>query len=161
MQSVTPVNTPNNTLNFVPLFGGWELRKIAMKASTAMTDGYAIGTEVSGSTTTWYSTLMPSTNTSGQNFVWILAEKISSTDADYATAGKLKLVWVPTDKASAAKFKVGAGTFTAVDIGKVVAFHSDSGSLAVDTAGAGAIIRGYINSSYGICTFDVANATTA
>jgi hypothetical protein len=38
MQSVTPINTPNTTTKFLPSFGGWELRKLPMKASTAMTD---------------------------------------------------------------------------------------------------------------------------
>lgn len=161
MQVATPINTPNNTLYFTPLFGGWELRKIPMKASTEMKDWVAIGAEVSGSTTTGNATLMPTTNANGQNFIGILAERIASTDTDYATAGKLKLVFVPKEKTSAAKFKVGAGTFTAADINKVVAFHTDSASLAVDTAGAGAIISWYIDANYGICTFNVPNATTA
>lgn len=161
MQSVTPINTPNNTLNFYPAFWGWELRAIRMKASTAMIDWAAIWVEVSWSTTTWNATLMPATNANGQNFVWILAEEISTTDTDYATAGKLKQVWIPVDRAATARFKVWAWTFTAADIWKVVSFHSDSASLAVDTAWAWAIITGFINSSYGLCTFNVPNATTA
>jgi len=47
MQSVTPINVPNTTTAFQPAFGGWELRKLAMKASTAMSDGAAIGVEIS------------------------------------------------------------------------------------------------------------------
>jgi len=33
-----------------------------------------------------------------------------------------------------AEFKVSAGTFTAADVNKTVAFHTDSLGLAVDTA---------------------------
>jgi hypothetical protein len=63
--------------------------------------------------------------------------------------------------ASRAKFKVGAGTFTAVDVNKVVSFHSDSASLAVDTQGLGAIITKYVNASEGQCSFNVPNTLTA
>jgi len=104
---------------------------------------------------------MPATNASGANFQGILAEKIATTDTDYATAGKLKLVWVPTDKVATAFFKVGAGTFTAVDVNKVVSFHSDSLGLAVDTAGLGAVIVGYISASRGLCKFTVPDTVTA
>lgn len=161
MQSVTPLNQVNNTLNFYPVDGNWEIRRLPFKASTAITDGYAVAYEVSASNPTGYLTLMPTTNANGQNFVGILQEKIAATDTDYATAGKLKNVLVPTTKHALARFKVGAGTFTAADVGRVCNFHTDSGSLAVDTNGAGAVIRGYIDSSYGTCSFDVANATTA
>jgi hypothetical protein len=133
-----------------------------MKASTAMVVGSAIGVEIATNTTTGYATLMPATNANGANFIGILAEKISTTDTDYATAGKSKQVWVPIHKNIAtAYFTVGAGTFTAVDENKVVSFHSDSKSLAVDTQGAGAIIKKYINSTTGICVFDVPNTVTA
>lgn len=161
MQSVTPINTPNTTTGFVPMYGGWELRKIAMIASTAIADGCAVWVDVSGSSPTWYATLMPTANTNWENFVGILAEKIAATDTDYATAGKLKLVWVPTDKASVAKFTVGSGTFTAADVGRVCQFYSDSASLAVDTNWLWAIIVAYISSTTGLCNFNVPNAVTA
>lgn len=162
MQSVTPINTPNTTTYFEPISStGWELRKIAMKASTAMSDGAAIWVEISGNTTTGNATLMPTTNANGANFIGILAEKIASTDSDYATAGKLKSVWVPTNLVAEAKFKVSAGTFTAVDVNKTVAFHTDSLGLAVDTAGAGAEIVGYTSSSQGTCRFTLPRTVTA
>jgi hypothetical protein len=161
MQSVTPINTPNTTTAFVPVQGGWELRKIAMKASQAIADGCAVAVEVSGSSPTGYACLMPTTTSSGQNFVGILAEKIATTDADYATAGKLKSVWVPVDKTSEAVFTVGSGTFTAADVGRVCQFYSDSASLAVDTNGLGAIITKYISATKGQCSFNVPNAVTA
>lgn|SRR5574343_289896 len=162
MQVLTPLNTPNNTANFVPIGDGWTMKKVAFKASTAAVIGTAIGVEVASNTTTGYATLMPATNANGGNFIGILAEKISSTDSDYATAGKLKDVWVPIYKnVATAKFVVGAGTFTAVDVNKVVSFHSDSKSLAVDTQGAGAIITSYIDANTGTCVFDVPNTVTA
>lgn len=162
MQAVTTVNTPNNTKNFFPVGDGWVMKKVAMKASTVMVDGSAIGVEVVSNTTTGNATLMPATNASGGNFIGILAERIASTDADYAIAGKLKNVWVPTNiNIATAKFTVGAGTFTAVDVNKVVSFHSDSKSLDVDTQGAGAIITSYIDSTTGTCVFDVAKTVTA
>lgn len=162
MQSVTPINAPNTTTYFEPISStGWELRKIAMKASTAMSDGAAIWVEISSNTTTGNATLMPATNASGGNFIGILAEKISTTDTDFATAGKLKLVWIPTNLASRAKFKVWTWTFTLVDVNKVVSFHSDSLSLAVDTQGLWAIITKYVDANTGHCAFTVPNTVTA
>jgi len=161
MQSVTPINTVNNTLNFFPADGNWEIRRIPMKASVEIVDGYAVGAEVSGSSPTGYATLMGTASTNGANFIGILQEKITSTDTDYATAGKLKNVLVPTTKYAKSRFKVGSGTFTAADVNRVCQFHSDSASLAVDSNGLGARITDYIDSSYGLCSFDVPLAVTA
>lgn len=161
MQAVTPLNQVNNTLNFYPADGNWEEKLLPFKASVAISDGYALGTEISSNTTTGYVTLMGATNANGANFRGILLEKIAATDADYATAGKLKKVLVPTSGFAQCRFKVGAGTFTAIDEGKVVSFHSDSAGLAVDTAGAGAEITKYIDASYGLCMFSVARTVTA
>lgn len=161
MQTVTPINQVNNTLNFYPANWNWEEKLLPFKASVAITDGYAVGTEISSNTTTWYVTLMPATNANGANFRGILIEKISATDTDYATAGKLKKVMVPTSNFAQARFKVWTGTFTAIDEGKVVSFHSDSAGLAVDTAWAWAEITKYIDSSYGLCMFSCARTVTA
>ena len=162
MQAITPLNTPNNTQNFLPIGEGWVMKQVPMKASTAAVVGTAIGVEISSNTTTGNCTVMPATNANGANFVGILAEKIASTDSDYATAGKLKSVWVPINKSvSTAQFTVGAGTFTAADVGRICNIHTDSASLSVDTNGAGAQITGFIDSSYGLCTFDVPLTTTA
>ena len=100
-------------------------------------------------------------NAAGADFVGILAEPITSTDADYATAGKLKLVWIPKTREARSYFTVGAGTFTAADVGKTVEIHSDSKSLAVDTAGKGAKIVDYISSTRGVCTFNLPLTETA
>lgn len=104
---------------------------------------------------------MPATNSTGQNFVGILAEVIATTDADFATAGKQKNVWVPVSKLARAKFLVGAGTFTLADVHRVCNFHTDSLSLAVDTNGLGAIIEEYIDATHGVCSFNVGNVVTA
>lgn len=151
----------NNTQNFLPVKGQWELRHIPMKASTAMTEGAAIGIEIVSNTTTGNHTLMGTENAAGADFVGILAEPIASTDDDYATAGKLKAVYVAVNDTCEAEFKVGAGTFTAADVNKTVEFHSDSLSLAVDTAGKGARITAFISSSRGRCKFDLPKTETA
>jgi len=151
----------NSTTYFLPSSPEWKLTKKPMKASTAMVEGAAIGIEISGNTTTGYVTLMPVENAAGGDFVGILAEPIAATDSDYATAGKLKAVYVPTSPRARAKFKVGAGTFTAADVFKTVEFHSDSASLAVDTAGKGARIVKYVSSTEGECEFVLPNTETA
>jgi len=151
----------NVTTNFWPADGKWELKKIPMKASTAMAMGAAIGIEISGNTTTGNHTKQGVENASGADFVGILAQTIASTDSDYATAGKLKSVFVPQSPAAEATFTVGAGTFTAADVGKTVEIHSDSVSLAVDTAGKGARITKYISSTRGRCSFVMPNTETA
>lgn len=130
-------------------------------ASVAMVDGTALWIEISGNTTTGNLKKMPVENASGWDFVGILAEVIATTDTDYATAGKLKWVWVPKTIEATAFFSVWAGTFTAVDVFKTVEFHSDSKSLAVDTAGKGARITKYISSSRGECQFLLPTTETA
>lgn len=158
---VTLVNVPNVNTNFRPCDGNWKLKAFKMKVSTAMVQGAAIMPETSGADVTGYYTLMGVENAGGDDFVGILAEAIVSTDADYATAGKTKLVRVPLSPNSECEFTVGAGTFTAVDVGKTVEVHSDSKSLAVDTVGKGARITGYINSTRGKCAFCMPNSETA
>lgn len=161
-KAVTPLNAPNKTQYFYPaVLEERDLIEMPFKASTAMTEGAAIGIEISGNTTTGNVTLMWVENASGADFVGILAEPITATDADYATAGKLKAVWYPKTPYAKAFFAVGAGTFTAADVFKTVEFHSDSLWLAVDTAGKGARIRGYISASKGICDFSLPATETA
>ena len=98
-------------------------------------DGCLVAVEVSGSSPTGNLTIAAQTNANGQNVVGILQEPIASTDADYATAGKMKYVWIPTSPEAEMTFKVGAGTFTAADVGRICSIHTDSKSVAVDTNG--------------------------
>lgn len=153
--------TANKTQNFLPFGPNWKLKKISFKVSTAMEDGAAIGIEISSNTTTGDVTLMGTENAAGADFVGILAEPIASTDDDYATAGKLKTVRVPMNRQALAYFTVKAGTFTAVDEGKTVKFASTSLGLDVDTAGVGARIEKFINSSRGTCSFVLPTTLTA
>lgn len=139
-KAVTPVNSPNNVRNFYPADDKWELKRMPIAASVAMVDGTALRVEVSGSSPTGNLIAAAQTNANGQNFAGILAEPIVSTDSDYATAGKLKGVRVPKTLDAEAFFSVGAGTFTAADVGRVCSVHTDYKSLAVDTNGTGAII---------------------
>ena len=158
---VTGLNKPNETQNFLPADHNWYMDYLPFKASTAIEEGEAIGIEIVANTTTGNVTVMWVENVVGADFRGILAEPIASTDADYATAGKLKAVWIPKTPYAESYFTVWAGTFTAVDVFKTVEIHSDSKSLAVDTAGKGARIIKFISSTRGICTFSLPETETA
>ena len=156
MTNITPANFSQyfSPANDGPASSHWKQQLLPFAASVAIPAGYAVGVEVSSNTTTGNLTLMATSNANGKNFVGIMAEPIASTDADYATAGKLKNVWVPCDLAAEAYFNVAAGTFTAADVFKVVGFHSDSSGLDVDTILNGAVISGYISATQGKCKFN-------
>lgn len=158
---VTWLNTPNETQNFLPSDDNWYIDYLPMKASTAIEEGTVLAPEISSNTTTGYLTKFSTENATGADFFGILAEPIVATDSDYATAGKLKAVWIPKTPYAKAYFTVGAGTFTAVDVFKTVEIHTDSVSLAVDTAGKGARIVKYISSTRGECRFSLPETETA
>lgn len=160
-KATVTLNTPNKTQYFRPADDMWRTEYFRIKASTAIPQGAAVWIEISGNTTTGRLTLMGVENASGADFVGIMAEPIVSTDADYATADKIKAVKVPNSSYAKAEFAVGAWTFTSADIFKTVEFHSDSLWLAVDTAGKGARIVGYISSSRWLCTFPMPATETA
>ena len=102
----------NETQNFLPADPNWIMRQLPFKASTAIEEGAAIGIEISSNDVTGNVTLMGAENAAGADFQGIMAEPVVSGDADYATAGKLKSVWIPLNKEAEAYFKVGTGTFT-------------------------------------------------
>lgn len=160
-KAATPVNSPNNVRNFYPSDDKWELKMLPIVASVAMVDGTALRVQVTASSPTGNLNLAVATNATGQNFAWILAEPIATTDTDYATAGKLKWVWVPKTVDAESYFSVGAGTFTLADVGRVCSLHTDWKSLAVDTNGAGAVISWYISASKGKCRFNVPSVVTS
>jgi len=154
--------SPNVNTNFLPANSeDWitELRQI--KVSTAMVEGAALGIDIVTNATTGDLDLMPVENASGGDFVGILAEPVASTDDDYATAGKLKLVHIPRTPAAKAFFTVGEGTFTTADIGRTVQVGSTSIDLDVDTDGKGARITDYISATRGKCQFCLPNTETA
>lgn len=164
MQAINALGTFNVTSNFVPLGGGdfWENISLPIKESVAYAQGTAMAYEVSASATTGKLIAMPATNANGQNFVGILQEKVSATDADYATAFKRKVVAIPRFSYSRAKFTAGT-TLTAANVGRVVQFASSGTTLANTTNGLGAVIRDIIDTTngIGICSFDVPLAVTA
>lgn len=160
-KSVAGINTYNNTGNFYPANDLWVSKQYPFKASTAWVDGCLVAVEVSGSSPTGYLTIAGTTNANGQNVVGILMETIASTDSDYATAGKMKYVWIPTSPEAEMKFKVGAGTFTAADVGRICNIHTDSKSVAVDTNGLWVEITGYTDANYGTCKILSGKAVTA
>ena len=116
--------------------------------------------EVSGSTTTGYVIKAPTTSANGQNTVGILAEPITTADTDYAV-DRMIGIYVPINASAEMNFLVGSGTFTAIDVGKVVALYSDSLSVAVDSLGLGVEITGYRDSTHGLCKMLVQRAVTA
>lgn len=156
-------STPNNTQNFYPVNQdeNWRLEYLPIKASTAYAMGTAMGIEISSNTTTGNLAAMGTENAAGADFVGILMEVVASTDDDYATSGKLKAVLVPRTLAAEAEFTVGSGTFTAADVFKTVEFADSGTTLAVDTAGKGARISGYISSTRGKCKFPLPATETA
>ena len=160
-KATTPLNEANNTQYFWPADWNWEMKMMPFTASQALEDGGAVGIEISGSTTTGYLDVMWTENAAGADFVGILAEPIASWDDDYATAGKLKGVWVPTSIYAKAYFTPKAGTFTAVDVFKTVEITSGSLGLSVDTAGDWPRITAYISATRGICEFSMPATQTA
>lgn len=151
----------NNTLNFLPIEGDWEMVKLPFKASTAIEEGSAVGVEIVANDVTGNATLMGAENANGADFLGILAEPISASDADFASAGKLKSVFVPKNRLARAEFSVGSGTFTAADVFRTVELFTDGKSLAVDVPGKGARIMKFISSSRGECSFVLPNSETA
>lgn len=160
-KAVTPLNAANKTQYFYPADDQWIMKLLPFKASTAIGEGYLVGIEIDTNTTTWNYTLFATENVTGADFKGIMAEPIAATDADYATAGKLKAVRVPKNIYSEAYFTVWAGTFTAVDVGKTVEIHTWSAGLAVDTPWKWARITGYISSTRWKCIFSLPATETA
>lgn len=151
----------NVTQNFLPADPNWIQRKFPFKASTAIAEGAAIGIEIVSNDVTGNVTLMGVENAAGADFVGIMAEPVAATDSDYATAGKLKSIWIALNKEAEAFFTVVGGTFTAVDVFKTVQVDSTSLGLDVDTAGKGARITSFISSTRGKCKFDLPTTETA
>lgn len=160
-KAVTLVNKPNNVQNFYPADDNWEMKMLPFAASVAIDEGTAIAPQISSNNVTGYVTKMGAENANGADFIGILAEPIVATDADYATAGKMKGVRVPKNKEALSYFKVGAGTFTKADVFKTVEIHSDAKSLAVDTLGKGARIVEYIDATHGVCKFSLPETEVA
>ncbi len=160
-KAVTGYNKPNQTNNFYPADGDWKMVKMPFKASTVIEEGSSIWIEIVGNNVTGNVTKMGTENAAWADFVWIIAEAISSTDDDYATAWKEKAVFVPTSLFAQSYFKVWAGTFTKADVFKTVEFNADAKSLSVDTAWKGARITKYIDWTTWICVFNLPNTETA
>lgn len=162
-KAVTPINQQNRTQNFFPINADhdWKYKQLPIIASTDIQEGEALQIETSGWTTTWNLEQATGSNASGNDFVWILAEEIRSTDSDYATSGKLKGVYVPNNALAEAYFSVENGTFSLADVYKTVDIASNSRWLDVDTKWLGARITGYISSSRWVCNFNVPTTQTA
>jgi hypothetical protein len=160
-KAITPVNAPNNTRNFYPSNDLWRTDLYPVLASTALAEGTLLAVQVTASSPTGNVLAAATTNTTGQNVVGILAEPITASDADYATAGKLKLVHVPISQYSQAYFTVISGTFSLAQVGRVCQIAGSGTGLAVATNGLGAVIDGFISSTRGTCKLVVPYVVTA
>lgn len=160
-KAVTLLNKPNKTGNFLPFDGEWVLRDFPILESVAIEEGTALSAQIVSNDVTGKYTKMGVENAAGSDFVGILAERIETTDDDYATTFKQKKVWVRKSVDSRAYFTVGAGTFTTADVARTVEIHSDSISLAVDTKGKGARIVEFRSSTQGVCAFNLPETETA
>lgn len=162
---ITPVGTVNTTATgFIPFDGEWEQVEAPVKASIAFAGNVAMRWEIVANDVT--GDLYGASNNSGVNsvgsdFFGILVQPIRATDPDYATAHKSKLFYVPRGIYSRAYATIGTGTFTAADVGKMVAIHSDSASIACDTKGLGCRIVAYISSTKAVVEFCAPNTLTA
>jgi hypothetical protein len=160
-KAVVALNKPNATGYFYPADDRWEMKIYPFAASVGVVEGAAVARQIVSNDVTGNLSIATVENAAGADFVGIMAEPITSGDADYATAGKLKGVRVPKLPLAQSYFTVGAGTFTAADVGKAVELHSDFKTLAVDTKGKGARITAYISSTKGKCTFSMPTTETA
>lgn len=160
-KAITPANVPNNNKNFAPSNDLWRMDLLPIVSSVALAEGTLLATQVIAASPTGNLMAAASTGTSGQNIVGILAEPIASTDADFATAGKLKMVHVPISKYSQAYFTVTSGAFTLAQVGRVCQIAGSGTGLAVATNGLGAVIDGFISSTRGTCKFAVPHVVTA
>lgn len=159
---ITPINRANKTQNFYPMEGEWIMKSFPMKASFAIADGSAVMTEVSASNPTGFVTAATTTMATGQNVVWILAEPIASTDADYATAGKMKQVWVPKIPGVSRCYFTTSG-LSATQQGRTCAL-TNATTVACTTNGNVFVISpngGFISATRGIGTFSMPNIVTA
>lgn len=161
MWAVTPLNYTNKTQNFYPIKGVWTLEQRPFVASAAIEAGTAVAIQVVTSNPTGNLIAAPTTQATGQNIVGILAETIATTDSDYATAGKLKGVWIPIDANCEFTWPVGSGTFTAADVGRTCALVSGGKSVAVDTNGNVCTITKFISSTRLQAKFNMAPIQTA
>lgn len=161
MQAITPLNTPNNTKNFVPVGDGWMMTQIKIKPSVALEWGTALASEVVSSATTGYAIAMPTTNATGQNFIGILAEPISSSDSDFASTSKYRNVYIPVNPFIAKAKATTSATATNICVGRVVQFSNSGKSVAPATNGAGCVITDFIDGNTVMVTFDVPKVVTA
>lgn len=161
MEATIGLNLPNKNTNFLPIDWDWEIREYPLKESVALEEGTVLSPEIVTNNVTGKLKAMGVENVTGSDFFGILAETVRATDADYATAFKVKKVYVPVTMRARAEFKVWAGTFTAADVFKTVEIHSDSKSLAVDTLGKWARITKYISSTRWECEFTMPTTEVA
>lgn len=140
-----PSDKTNHNENFVRAKGRTATKTVKMTASVAAEEGSILYPDPGNA-----GQYTIADSTAGGEFV-VLRKTIASTDSDYAST-KNVVVEYPVDWGVEWYFSVGAGTFTAADIG-AYADLNDGVSVAVDTASKKhVLITGYISATRGKCT---------
>lgn len=133
----------NDVGNFYRASGRTITKEVRIKASTAIEDGAIVYPDPAG-VNKW--TLADST--AGENF-GVIREAVASTDSDYASSTKTKLVEFPSESGVEWFGTVGAGTFAEDDVNKYVDLN-DSISVDVDTSTKDQLyVAGFISSTRG------------
>jgi len=139
----------NNNKNFVFVQGKTKNIFVKFPASTEIEEGSAIYPANNGT-----GTYIIADGTAGQE-IGIIRQTIKSTDINppYDEVKEVPME-VPLDIFAELEFAVGAGTFTAADVGKTVDLHTDGKSIAVDTdTKKQFLITGYISATRGLGRF--------
>ena len=140
-----PIDTTNNTSNFVRLQGVTSTKEVLFSASVAVEEGSLVYPNPAQA-----GQYTKADSTAGWHFA-VIKKTIASTDSDFAST-KLVEVEVPRDNGVEFKFTVWAWTFTQADEGKY-ADLTDEKSVAVDTSTKKQVfITKFISSTEWRCT---------
>lgn len=150
-----------NSMNtrFKPVWSDWEIKELVIKESVALSAGTLLATEILSNTTTGKLVAGGAEQSAWANYVGILAQDILATDADYATSGKTRLVYVPCSVKAESEFQRTSGTLSSVDVWKTVEVSWSGTWLAVDTLWLWATIVKVITEDRGVCAINFTTVT--
>jgi hypothetical protein len=90
---------------FRPINNDWEMKTQTIKESVALSAGTLLAREIVSNTTTGKLVAASAEQVAGGNYVGILIQDIKTTDADYATSGKQKMVAIPISVRALCEFQ--------------------------------------------------------
>ncbi len=149
--TIFPNTRSNLQVNFNPINNDWENQELVIKEWVALQAGTLLAREIVSNVTTGKLVAASAEATTGKNYVGILMEEIASTDADYSTSGKTKLVSVPTSIKAICEYRVHSWTASAAKVWSTVEIADSGKWLAVDTLWLGATITKHVSSTRGEC----------